>query len=292
MERKTKQRILGIFVLIGLVIMLLPFFQGKELKTETVLANAPPFPNPTVQVATVTPVEPAVKTEQMTSSQPSQAIKNDDLQDDNPLSVVHPSVINQPLVSPPSAKIENSVTAQQAMLEPQTTKAPVVVTAKNSEIKELITKDLSSDIVPVKTDSLAVNSHTKHSATKTIKVAKIIPSNKNIHAVASGYENKLLATAKKYNATSNDGLAELKNAAWVIQIGSFKNKANALRLVNQLRANGYRAFIQQISTALGENTRVFIGPEMERTHARALANRLESEMHIRGIIISYKPLTL
>jgi DedD protein len=90
----------------------------------------------------------------------------------------------------------------------------------------------------------------------------------------------------------DNGLLELKQAAWVIQIGSFKNKANALRLVNQLRANGYRAFIQQTSGTFGDSTRVFVGPENKHHSARALADRLESDMHIRGIVISYKPLAL
>lgn len=70
-------------------------------------------------------------------------------------------------------------------------------------------------------------------------------------------------------------------------------EANALRVVNNLRANGYRAFIQQISTTLGDdNTRVFVGPENKQSSARELAQKLESDMHLRGIVISYKPLAL
>lgn len=56
----------------------------------------------------------------------------------------------------------------------------------------------------------------------------------------------------------------LNNVAWVIQLGSFKNKANALRLVNELRASGYRAFIKQIPATFGQSTRVFVGPEKKR----------------------------
>src|SRR5262249_49589734 len=102
-----------------------------------------------------------------------------------------------------------------------------------------------------------------------------------------------IQTPTKINMATNDnGLVDLSKAAWVIQLGSFKNKANALRLVNQLRANGYHAFIQKISTTFGEHTRVFVGPENKRMTANALANRLESEMHVKGIVISYQPLTL
>lgn len=93
-------------------------------------------------------------------------------------------------------------------------------------------------------------------------------------------------------ANPDKGLLKLNSATWVLQIGSYKNKTNALRVVNQLRANGYRAFLQQITTALGNHTRVFVGPEAKRTTARALADRLHSEMHIQAIVVSYKPLAV
>jgi len=65
-----------------------------------------------------------------------------------------------------------------------------------------------------------------------------------------------------------------------------------LRLVNQLRASGYRAFIQQVATLEGNSTRVFVGPETKFASAHALANQLESSMRLHGIVISYKPLAL
>ena len=37
-------------------------------------------------------------------------------------------------------------------------------------------------------------------------------------------------------------LAEMKKGAWIVQLGSFKNRINAERLTNSLRAKGYKAF--------------------------------------------------
>ena len=90
----------------------------------------------------------------------------------------------------------------------------------------------------------------------------------------------------------SDGLIKLNEPGWVIQVASFKNKVAAIRLVNHLRANGYHAFMQRMNTIFGESTTVFVGPEYKQAYARSLASRLESDMHIRGIVISYKPLTL
>lgn len=103
---------------------------------------------------------------------------------------------------------------------------------------------------------------------------------------------ELTESSIKHKKLSNKALLKLKNSAWVIQIGSFKDKENALRLVNKLRSNGYSAFIQNVSTMLGESTRVYVGPENKQGSARAIANKLEAEMQVHGIVINYKPLTL
>lgn len=90
----------------------------------------------------------------------------------------------------------------------------------------------------------------------------------------------------------DNGLYHFKNSAWVVEVGSFKNKDNALGIVNLLRANGYKAFFQQVNTAMGETTRVFVGPEIKQKTARALASRIETDMKLHGIVLSYKPFSL
>lgn len=92
-------------------------------------------------------------------------------------------------------------------------------------------------------------------------------------------------------APKEDAMLTLSSAAWVVQIGSFKNKIHALQLVNNLRANGYHAFVQDISMP-DESTRVYVGPEQNHANALVLADRLQNHMHIKGVIMSYKPLTL
>jgi cell division septation protein DedD len=67
---------------------------------------------------------------------------------------------------------------------------------------------------------------------------------------------------------------------------------SALNIVNQLRANGYRAFMQQITTTFEDTTRVYVGPEHKQASARELATRLQTDMHLKGMVVSYKPLTL
>jgi DedD protein len=85
-------------------------------------------------------------------------------------------------------------------------------------------------------------------------------------------------------------LNQLKKIAWVVQMGSFKSKLNAERLTNSLRAKGYKAFT--FETKSNGQTRVYIGPEFKQVSAVMVASRIQSDMKMHGIVVSYKPLEL
>lgn len=110
--------------------------------------------------------------------------------------------------------------------------------------------------------------------------------------IHSRIKHQKALSAYANSPVDKNGLMDLKKAAYVIQLGSFKQKTHALRLVNKLRSMGYRAFIQSVSTSSGENTRVFVGPEHKQTSARIVATELKKEMKLQGIVISYQPFTL
>ncbi|MEQ6342602.1 MAG: SPOR domain-containing protein [Gammaproteobacteria bacterium] len=76
--------------------------------------------------------------------------------------------------------------------------------------------------------------------------------------------------------------------AWVVQLGSFSSEQNALVLRDRLRAKGYTAFVERIAEGEGAAIRVRIGPELLRSNAEALQQKLEQEMKLKGIVMRYK----
>lgn len=260
MESKTKHRLLGILVVVGLVVILLPFLQsGRESSsTDTTTIKVPAFPDQSVQVET--PIqEPSPEVETKSTAEP--AIETPE----------QPAVTTPPAASQTEPQAESSATEQPPLGQEEvknqpddaiTAEHPVEPTKAAPPIPA--PEDTAADVVKNKTSHLKKKS-TKQTAHK---------SSKKTH----------LLTIK------NNDLFNIKEPAWVIQVGSFNKKAQALKVVNQLRAKGYRAFIQQFSTALGDNTRVFVGPENKQADARQLASELNSQMKLRGIVISYKPL--
>jgi DedD protein len=55
-------------------------------------------------------------------------------------------------------------------------------------------------------------------------------------------------------------------SAWVVQVGSFSKKNNALQLVKELQAGGFNAFVEPVNKTTGVIHRVRIGPEMTCRH--------------------------
>lgn len=293
MERSTKHRILGILVVVALVIISLPLFQGgKEANTQTASISTPPFPDQSVQVAppiqTTTPVPTVaanVGTMEQKPAPTTTTVESPEDQPDDIITTLHPSVVNAQEPAKPVAAEPAAATATSSVTAPANT--PVV--ADQPQVA-------TSNVIPVIKPATAVapkaamkTNHAKALQAANTKFKKL--GTTRVAQAKRATKFKSLAPTMQ-TALKDDGLVSLRNASYVIQIGSFKNKTNALKLVNALRANGYPAFIQKMSTSVGENTRVFVGPSNRRNAAVAMADKLENHMHLKGIIISYQPLTL
>lgn len=63
---------------------------------------------------------------------------------------------------------------------------------------------------------------------------------------------------------------------WVIQVGTFGQKANAVRLVASLKKRGFAAFMTPITRAGKTLYRVRVGPPGSREAAAGVASRLEA----------------
>ena len=77
--------------------------------------------------------------------------------------------------------------------------------------------------------------------------------------------------------------------AWVVQVGSFSKRDNALRLRDQLRSKGYKTFVEQISTADKTFYRVRVGPVVSRSNAVALQKELQTKMKLQDTAVVSHP---
>lgn len=75
--------------------------------------------------------------------------------------------------------------------------------------------------------------------------------------------------------------------AWVVQLGSFSSEENAKGLNEKLRKSGYPAFVEPVKRGATTAFRVRVGPEILRSDAETLKQKLKKSMQIDGIVIRY-----
>ncbi len=73
--------------------------------------------------------------------------------------------------------------------------------------------------------------------------------------------------------------------AWVVQVGSFKKKENALALQEKLSDTGYKVFLEKGGSRQTPIYRVKVGPESKRVHAEVIQKRLLAKLKLKGIVI-------
>lgn len=77
--------------------------------------------------------------------------------------------------------------------------------------------------------------------------------------------------------------------AWVVQVGSFSKRENAMRLRDQLRSKGYKTFVEQISAADKIFYRVRVGPVVSRSNALDLQKELQTKMKLLDTAVVSHP---
>ncbi|MEE8428304.1 MAG: SPOR domain-containing protein [Gammaproteobacteria bacterium] len=75
--------------------------------------------------------------------------------------------------------------------------------------------------------------------------------------------------------------------AWVVQVASFHAEENAVRLRSRLREMGYTTFVEQLSSDPGSMFRVRVGPELKRSDAQSIRDRIAAELKLDGLVTRY-----
>lgn len=79
-------------------------------------------------------------------------------------------------------------------------------------------------------------------------------------------------------------------AAWSVQIGSFSDQANAMKARQSLLNAGEKAYLRASPPAQGKVIyRVYVGPVLKESDARALQSRLQATQGQKGMVVKYLP---
>ena len=97
------------------------------------------------------------------------------------------------------------------------------------------------------------------------------------------------ASKDKQGSSPGSGPAAVDKGlqAWVVQVASFHEEGNAVRLRDRLRKMGYTTFVEQLSSNPGSMFRVRVGPELKRSDAQSIRDRVAAELKLDGLVTRY-----
>jgi DedD protein len=153
--------------------------------------------------------------------------------------------------------------------------------------------DSAVEVEPSVNADANVNSATDEAA---VTAASTLPASQKMPDEQTADNNTAPAEPRKL-ASEKPSLAEqtiIKSpnpeeaVGWVVQLGSFKHQKNVRELVKKVDRAGYRSFTRPISTASGELTKVFIGPD---TNKQNLQDALPHLQEITGLSGKITPFT-
>jgi DedD protein len=271
MEKKTTQRIIGVLVAIALIIVVLPLLASKnEEMTQNTSIKAPPFPD---QASSNSASSKTVTSSPVITPAMAEKI-NTAANQPNPQLPQQVTIKNEPTPPAPvraAPSMSSTVVAQSNVTAPAPVSSSEVIPAPSKpEPTELV----KSGVIPV----VANNSESNHKD-------NFVP--KNIHT------SKQVSKKIKTSSLQHHSVIQAHNkAAWVIQLGSFKEKNNARRLADKLRAAGYKAFMHEVNKGDNAQTRVYIGPEYQEASAEKLSMKIQQQLKLHGFVVPYKPFKL
>lgn len=74
---------------------------------------------------------------------------------------------------------------------------------------------------------------------------------------------------------------------FAVQVGAFRAKSDAEKLIETLRKAGYTAFSESVRTDAGTLYRVRVGPEIKRVDAEQLREALASKLKLQGMVVAH-----
>lgn len=75
--------------------------------------------------------------------------------------------------------------------------------------------------------------------------------------------------------------------AWVVQVGSFSKRANAMALRDKLRKKNHPAFVELLKSGNKSVYRVRVGPDVTRTLAEKRMRKLRDKMKLYGVVMHH-----
>jgi len=177
--------------------------------------------------------------------------------------------IEQVEVATADSVLEESKKPQQSQKITET-----VAESKKTEIKKADpVKPKPVKVEPAKSESIDVESKIASTVKKSNQqpIAEVSPE----PVLTASQELDSSKSSSKSEAAKVEQIVNDPGAAWVVQIGSFGERNNAEKQIEELKRKGFPAFLRRyVKNDKQALYRVRVGPEKDRVRAEKLSERL------------------
>jgi DedD protein len=150
----------------------------------------------------------------------------------------------------------------------------------NSRIIPIIENNENTTSAPIESKSNDSGKSQKENVEEVIK--EIV-----VEKIDTDDDKSTQITSSKKENREDEVKANVGLSAWIVQLGSFTDEDNAQSLNIKLRKAGYPAFVEPLKTNGKISYRVRVGPEIKRSEAELLLEKLKEKMKLDGIVVSY-----
>ncbi|PIZ03746.1 MAG: hypothetical protein COY58_07885 [Gammaproteobacteria bacterium CG_4_10_14_0_8_um_filter_38_16] len=264
-EEKTKQRLIGILVLIGALFIILPFLfhnSHPSLKASSIVQNTTATPAPAVSVT--------LPVDNSTLPQKSSAVSS-------PSSAVTTTTTQQAMPNNATLSNGNTVAAPSASSIPKRTKSTDGFTPDQavSPASGLTTGQHIGSVAPDATLQAATQTQAA-SLAETSSSVDVVSSKPAWHKKPTAFVAKPIA--KKHAVT------HFSKKEWHVQLAAFSNRKNAENLVRKLRAQHFEAYMHEAILGHRVLVEVMVGPETSEYSAIVMQRRLKQAFHLNGVV--------
>lgn len=299
MESKLKYRLVGAGVIVAIMAFFLPLIlDSKKYRTE-IVSQIPPMPKQDVGQmsrfeAEQLELENKVKAAKQRNGGSSEGQLFIDLDADPDKAVTK--------IEPQKKPVTNSVAEQKGVIakkeeskaKPETTKK-ILDEKKQTQDKVAATNTPKPQKITTKKSNIEqkaqkVANKVKPKVVKKSKDVKQDPKKqvkKDAKKVAKTVKKPVKKAVSQPSSVKKEPVPKptLKENYYLVQIGTFSNKANASKLVTNLREKEYRAY-ERVSEKF---SRVFVGPYPDKKSAEKRAKKLSEVVGSKVKIVVFDP---
>lgn len=98
-----------------------------------------------------------------------------------------------------------------------------------------------------------------------------------------------IAVEPQLASVTTDSSPQFDSSAWVLRLGTFRNKPNVDALLTKLEEAGVTTFVKPVEAKAGTLYRVFVGPELEKSELEKAQKKLKELTGLDGKITEFTP---